>query len=61
MSKKYKILVHLVFWIYMFNQSLYPFFISNYDQFFWKDTFFRFGLNILNFYIFYLVIPLLIR
>ena len=61
MSKKYKILVHLVFWIYMFNQSLYPFFISNYDQFFWKDTFFRFGLNILNFYIFYLVMPFLIR
>jgi LytS/YehU family sensor histidine kinase len=45
----------------MFNQSLYPLFINHYDQYFWKDTFITFGLNIINFYAFYLLLPLLIR
>jgi two-component system, LytTR family, sensor kinase len=61
MNKKYKILIHFVFWVYMFNQSLYPFFINHYDKYFWKDTFITLGLNIINFYLIYLLLPSLIK
>jgi two-component system, LytTR family, sensor kinase len=65
MKNKYKVLIHLIFWFYIINQSLvnsiilkgdYPLPEHYYLQIFWSSF-----LNILSFYTLYFFLPFLFR
>jgi two-component system, LytTR family, sensor kinase len=59
MKKKYKILIHVVYWIYIINQGLFPFYINKLDSanlenyLYFKDVFINTVLNIFSFYTIY--------
>jgi two-component system, LytTR family, sensor kinase len=59
MQKKYKILIHIVYWIYIINQGLFPFYINKLDSanlenyLYFKDVFITTLLNIFSFYAIY--------
>ncbi|NVO21188.1 MAG: histidine kinase [Bacteroidetes bacterium] len=59
MKKKYKILIHIVYWIYIINQGLFPFYINKLDSanlenyIYFKDVFINTVLNIFSFYTIY--------
>ena len=61
MKKKYKILVHLIYWLYMFNQFVFPFYIGQSEKYTWTDTGLSMFLSIINFYTIYFVIPVLLK
>lgn len=61
MKVRYKSLIHIIYWIYMFNQQLYYFYIDRTYEYYWQDTFLTFSLSIINFYCIYLSLPYLIR
>jgi sensor histidine kinase YesM len=67
MKNKYKILVHVLFWIYMLNQSFFPVYINKIDTkylqdyIYLKDIFITTLLNIFVFYAVYFVIPNVLR
>jgi two-component system LytT family sensor kinase len=63
MKSRYKILIHVLFWIYMINQALFPVYLNKIetkylqDHIYLKDIFITTFLNILVFYAIYFVIP----
>ncbi|MCX6249267.1 MAG: histidine kinase [Bacteroidetes bacterium] len=61
MKIRNKIILHLVYWFYMVNQLLFPFYISKTDQYFLADVSLSLVLNALTFYVVYFSIPLLIK
>lgn len=61
MKRKIKILIHLIYWFYMINQFLYPWYINKTDSYFWTDTALSLFLSIINFYAFYFILPFLIK
>ncbi len=61
MKKKYKILVHLIYWLYMFNQFIFPFYIGQSENYTWTDTGLSMFLCLINFYIIYFLIPVLLK
>lgn len=61
MKRNIKILIHVIYWFYMINQFLYPWYINKTDSYFWTDTAFDLGLSLINFYAFYFIISLLIK
>jgi two-component system, LytTR family, sensor kinase len=64
MKRNYKILIHLLYWFYMLNQFLYPFYInSSYikEKNYLTGTFVTLGLSIVNFYLVYFSLPYLMK
>lgn len=67
MKKKYKILIHVVYWIYLINQGLFPFYINKLDAaslenyLYLKDAFINTVLNVFSFYTIYFSFSLLIK
>jgi two-component system, LytTR family, sensor kinase len=63
MKSRYKILIHVLFWIYIINQALFPVYINKIDtkylqdHIYLKDIFITTLLNIFVFYTIYYVIP----
>jgi two-component system LytT family sensor kinase len=63
MKSKYRILIHVLFWIYMINQALFPVYLNKIetkyllDHIYLKDIFITTFLNILVFYAIYFAIP----
>jgi len=67
MKLKYKILIHIVYWIYIINQGLFPFYINRLDaaiienRHYFYDVISNTILNILSFYSIYFCFTYLIR
>jgi two-component system, LytTR family, sensor kinase len=64
MKTKYKVLIHLIFWFYIINQSLFSRFITATEvevPYFYEDVFWSSFLNMISFYSVYFCIPFLIR
>ena len=61
MKRNIKILIHVIYWFYMINQFLYPWYINKTDSYFWTDAALNLGLSLINFYAFYFIIPFLIK
>ena len=61
MRRRTKILIHVIYWFYMINQFLYPWYINKTDSYFWTDTALTFCLSLINFYAFYFLLPFLIK
>lgn len=67
MKKRGIILIHLFFWFYLINQSLFPMYIGKLDEAYiinnryLKDVFITIFLNIITFYSVYLTFPKIIR
>ncbi|MEI6060542.1 MAG: sensor histidine kinase [Bacteroidota bacterium] len=67
MKSRYKILVHVLFWIYMLNQALFPVYLNKIDTkylqdyIYLKDIFITIFLNIFVFYTIYYTIPNFLR
>jgi len=67
MKSRYKILIHVLFWIYMLNQALFPVYLNKIDTqylrdyIYLKDIFITTLLNIFVFYTIYYVIPKFLR
>lgn len=67
MKSRYKILIHVLFWIYMLNQALFPVYLNKIDtkylldNIYLKDIFITTLLNIFIFYTIYYVIPNFLR
>jgi two-component system, LytTR family, sensor kinase len=67
MKKKYRILIHIVYWIYIINQGLFPFYINKLDSaylvnnIYFKDVFINTLLNIFSFYTIYFSFNQLIK
>lgn len=63
MKSRYKILIHVLFWIYMLNQAFFPVYLNKIDikmlqdYIYLKDIFITTLLNIFVFYSVYFVIP----
>jgi two-component system, LytTR family, sensor kinase len=67
MKSKYKVLIHVLFWIYMLNQALFPVYLNKIDTkylqdyIYLKDIFISILLNIFVFYIIYYIIPFFLK
>ncbi len=67
MKSKYKILIHVLFWIYMLNQALFPVYINKIDTkllqdfLYLKDIFITTLLNIFVFYGIYFLVPYFLK
>lgn len=67
MKSRYKILIHILFWIYMLNQAFFPVYLNKIDTkllqdyIYLKDIFITTLLNIFVFYAVYYVIPIFLR
>jgi two-component system, LytTR family, sensor kinase len=61
MKRSSKILIHVLFWVYMFNQQLYYFYMNKMYDYFWSDTILSYSLAIINFYTLYFSLSFLIR
>ncbi|MCX6246374.1 MAG: histidine kinase [Bacteroidetes bacterium] len=61
MKRKTKILIHVIYWFYMINQFLYPWYINKTESYFWTDTALTLCLSLINFYAFYFILPFLIK
>jgi two-component system, LytTR family, sensor kinase len=59
MKTKHKVLIHIAFWIYILNQMLYPLYINKTEDFFFTDFLVSLVLNVINFYVIFLFLPLL--
>jgi len=59
MKRKYKILVHLGFWIYIINQMLYPLYINKTEDYYFINLAETLALSIIGFYAVYLSLPIL--
>ena len=54
MKLKYKILIHVFFWIYIINQVLYPYYIQSYKaEFYFKDLLVYIFVGLITFYSIY--------
>jgi two-component system LytT family sensor kinase len=61
MKRNTKILIHVIYWFYMINQFLYPWYINRTENYFWTDFALNIALSLINFYAFYFIIPFLIK
>jgi len=67
MKSRYKILIHVLFWIYMLNQAFFPVYLNKIDTkllqdyIYLKDIFITTLLNIVVFYTVYYIIPKFLR
>lgn len=67
MKRKNIILIHVLFWFYIINQSLFPFYIGQLDASllaghkYFKDVIITTLLNMLSFYPVYLLFPVLLK
>ena len=63
MKTKYKILVHVIYWVYIINQSLSAILVSKVPQepYYYQDVFWSTFLNIVAFYTVYFSLPFLFR
>ncbi len=67
MKSRYKILIHVLFWIYMLNQAFFPVYLNKIDTkllqdyIYLKDIFITTLLNIVVFYVVYFIIPKFLR
>ncbi len=67
MKSRYKILIHVLFWIYIINQAMFPVYLNKIDtkslqdHMYLKDIFITTLLNIFVFYSIYYVIPHFLR
>jgi sensor histidine kinase YesM len=61
MKKNTKILIHVIYWFYMINQFLYPWYINRTETYFWTDFALNLALTLINFYAFYFIVPFLIK
>ena len=67
MKRKNIILIHLLFWFYIINQSLFPLYIGQLDETmlannkYLTDVFISLFLNIITFYLIYLFFPRLLK
>ena len=67
MKRRNIILIHLLFWFYIINQSLFPLYIGQLDETllvnnkYFKDVFISVILNMISFYAIYLSFPWLIK
>jgi len=54
MKPKYKILVHILFWIYIINQSLFPYYIKSIEgEMYYKEVLINFLVGLFTFYSIY--------
>lgn len=67
MKSRYKILIHVLFWIYMLNQAFFPVYLNKIDtkylldNIYLKDIFITTLLNIFVFYSVYYLIPFFLK
>lgn len=61
MKRNSKILIHVLFWVYMLNQQLYYLYLNKTYDYFWTDTLVTYTLAAFNFYVVYFSLPFLIR
>jgi two-component system, LytTR family, sensor kinase len=61
MKKKFHVLIHLIYWFYMINQLLYPWYINKTESYFWPGTALDLCLMLVTFYAFYFAFPFLIK
>ena len=60
MKRKYKILVHIIFWVYIINQSLFPYYIKSVqDKMYYQDVLIHSLVGMITFYSIYLLLPYL--
>ncbi len=57
MKLKYKILVHLFFWVYFINQSLFPYYIGKTEPGYYKDVIIYMLTCLITFYPVYFSLP----
>ncbi len=63
MKKRNVVLIHLLYWFYVINQSLFPVYVGKLDPsymaggLYWKDISFSLFLNFLSFYVVYFTFP----
>jgi sensor histidine kinase YesM len=60
MKLKYKILIHLFFWIYIINQALFPFYINKTEPGYYKDIIIYVFVGLITFYSIYSSLPFFI-
>ncbi|MCX6287840.1 MAG: histidine kinase [Bacteroidetes bacterium] len=53
MKLKYKILIHVVFWLYIFNQAAFPYFLNKEVPYLVPDLIIHMLTGMLSFYVFY--------
>lgn len=67
MKRKNILLIHFFFWFYIVNQSLFPLYIGQYEASwlynnqYLKDVFINTMLNVVSFYVIYLLFPVLMK
>lgn len=62
MKKKYIVLIHIFFWFYIINQSLFPLYINKIYETFYIDISIALVLMFINFYVFYFwLLPFLFK
>lgn len=61
MLKRNKILIHILFWFYILNQSLFPLYINKMHEHYYNDLIISMLLNIICFYSFYSCLTFLLR
>jgi two-component system, LytTR family, sensor kinase len=63
MKTKYKVLVHVIYWVYIINQSWSTLLVSKVkiDPYYYQDLFWSTFLNMLSFYTVYFCLPFLFR
>jgi len=57
MKLKYKILIHVFFWIYISNQALFPYYINKTEVGYYKDIIIYLFVGLLTFYPIFLSLP----
>jgi len=61
MKLKYKILIHVVFWLYIFNQAVFPYFLNKEVPYLVKDLIIHMLTGMVSFYGFYFSYKYLFR
>jgi two-component sensor histidine kinase len=61
MKKRSVILTHLLFWIYMLNQSLFPYYMSKVSEEYSYEIGIHLFSGLISFYSLYLLLPLLLK
>jgi two-component system, LytTR family, sensor kinase len=60
MKRKYKILIHVFFWIYIINQALFPYYIKSVmDELYFRDLIIYVFVGLITFYSIYFSLPFL--
>ena len=59
MKLKYKILIHLFFWIYIINQALFPLYINKVEPWYYQDLIIYTAIGLFTFYSLYFSMPFL--